>query len=1160
MKVLKIAGIFLLAVSLLVGALFWVAASQGALDRIAKEALGRFVPDLHYRSLKGDIFHGIGIEGIDYGGKLKGDLYLRADLGALKEGRLVIEEANLSDLWIDEEFLKSLLKGSDTNESREKKSAVPALKLVEIRSLHISLKDLRWEKYRLRGLRLDLYDLKSDLKKRLTARFSLSAQSNVADMKIEGRANLPRYDAKAHLVAKREYLDDTIEPYRIALKENLSLHLDLEGDDRILHTDTRIDPFSFGYERLAFRTKRVHSLADYALDSHDLNATLALDLTGDPADMRTSCEVSLDLDDPEKSLALRLDSDVAAHRTYLEALLKDRNLSVDPERVPRLKLALRGTMRTMHADVSIPNTSVTIDGIALRLEPTSLRADLLPLNGDFNATFLGSLVSDPAQIKLAGEAEANLKDLNRTLRYDLVSNLIARKKRIVREKFDLQIEEESRLDANLSGTLKEAVANLSLYAKAKLDGKRLFAKIPAARFSFRPASRRGKGTLDLEVDSDYLKGAGHLEAALDLDHLFRIPEHTADLKIERLLSLPDLNLTSLLPLKVVSTGGEKGLASDLISPKFNLHLQSPDLERIDYRLKTKRIDLERIYMVLPPKIKRLQIALESDGRYRIPEKALEATARIGTLQINENLFHTEPFSFGIEGENFSLERFALLGGDFSLRAQAHKKGEKIDFDLKNRAITAEGSVDLSAPRVEANAKIPSLRALFVQIDKLYPLALPKDIDGDIVFAANTHKERIDMSLTSSKITLPKGRIADLEIRARMNGDMQKGEVRLQKSRFTLEGFKPKKMNRTISLKREGVLWWEKERAEVDIDFGDTLSFKGFKRKDLIEADLLTYRLYLGYETYGHTALTTNLHLSQKGEKITATGLIKFDDTLITYQPKFLDISEDKDIVIVTKKSKEAAKKPPSHDFIDNFALDIWVRSDEEMLYKTLDGEIAFKPDIRIVKAFGEPQKLTGKIRVVEGWYDFADKRYIIEEGAIAFRGQPQVNPLLDLHVKYDEIEDVVIFIDIGGDAKRPKLTFRSKPMMPKKEIFSYLLFGMSTSQVQGAAGNASKAAEKIFSRALSKDLARELNLDRLDLQRNEEGGFDVKAGKRLNKKSILYYQNKQMRSRFIYERKMGRRWRIEIGGGEAIGKEGTGTTDVGVDLYYKRGYKKKLKK
>ncbi len=56
------------------------------------------------------------------------------------------------------------------------------------------------------------------------------------------------------------------------------------------------------------------------------------------------------------------------------------------------------------------------------------------------------------------------------------------------------------------------------------------------------------------------------------------------------------------------------------------------------------------------------------------------------------------------------------------------------------------------------------------------------------------------------------------------------------------------------------------------------------------------------------------------------------------------------------------------------------------------------------------------------------------------------NPLLDIRVEY-ELPQVLIEIYIGGYANRPKIEFSSEPPMPKKDIMSYLLFGVSTKKL-----------------------------------------------------------------------------------------------------------------
>ncbi len=463
----------------------------------------------------------------------------------------------------------------------------------------------------------------------------------------------------------------------------------------------------------------------------------------------------------------------------------------------------------------------------------------------------------------------------------------------------------------------------------------------------------------------------------------------------------------------------------------------------------------------------------------------------------------------------------------------------IKADIKNRAINAKADIKLDPFYIQADAKVESINELIKEINKLYPLDIGLKVDGSLELLASMEGEDAKITLNSPKIEFQDGDMVDLKLVSFYN----KERILLKNFDFRLKGFKPKEFNRVVKLKKDGLITLG-ENSKIDIELENLLSFKGEQKGGITTGTLSAKDLILAYNGYGYTKLSTKLDMFQSTDKLAVTGFIEFKDSEITYESPFLDVSKDPDIIIVTDKSKK--KEKPNDDFLQNTFLDLDIRSLNEMQYVVDAGEIEFKMDINVRKDLGSEPKITGKINVLDGQYDMADKRFQIEEGAIAFRGQEGSNPLLDLNVNYEEIEDIVIMIAIGGDKNRPKLVFSSKPMMSKKDIFSYLLFGMSVSESDGAATSANKAAEKIFGRAIAKDLARELNLDRLDMNRNTLGGIDVKAGKKINRKSIIYYQNRSNESSLLYERKISDKWSTEI----EVGKQGQG-----VDLFYRKGYK-----
>ncbi|NPA82608.1 MAG: hypothetical protein GXO31_08360, partial [Epsilonproteobacteria bacterium] len=55
--------------------------------------------------------------------------------------------------------------------------------------------------------------------------------------------------------------------------------------------------------------------------------------------------------------------------------------------------------------------------------------------------------------------------------------------------------------------------------------------------------------------------------------------------------------------------------------------------------------------------------------------------------------------------------------------------------------------------------------------------------------------------------------------------------------------------------------------------------------------------------------------------------------------------------------------------------------------------------------------------------------------------------------------------------------------------------------------------------------------------------------------TIIYYQNKRMQSKFIYERKLNKRWTADVSVGQELNEEGTSSTGLGVDFFYKKSFK-----
>jgi hypothetical protein len=127
-----------------------------------------------------------------------------------------------------------------------------------------------------------------------------------------------------------------------------------------------------------------------------------------------------------------------------------------------------------------------------------------------------------------------------------------------------------------------------------------------------------------------------------------------------------------------------------------------------------------------------------------------------------------------------------------------------------------------------------------------------------------------------------------------------------------------------------------------------------------------------------------------------TGEVRFKETEVTYQSRFMDISKDSDIIIISKEDK---KKKEEDNFLKNTFLNIKIVSDDVLLYKVDEGEIEMKPDILIRKEFGEAQRITGKIKrskqkLIEAWIEIHQED-LIANWELAINGNEvfKIDPL-----------------------------------------------------------------------------------------------------------------------------------------------------------------------
>ena len=104
------------------------------------------------------------------------------------------------------------------------------------------------------------------------------------------------------------------------------------------------------------------------------------------------------------------------------------------------------------------------------------------------------------------------------------------------------------------------------------------------------------------------------------------------------------------------------------------------------------------------------------------------------------------------------------------------------------------------------------------------------------------------------------------------------------------------------------------------------------------------------------------------------------------------------------------------------------------------GQITFSNNAKTIQQHG-------MLSLVDGSFNFAGKKFIMNAGEVAFDGSNKNDINLNLTASLD-IDDVSIETSFKGPLTSPKLQFSSTPQLDKSEILSLVLFNSRTSNLQ----------------------------------------------------------------------------------------------------------------
>ena len=124
-----------------------------------------------------------------------------------------------------------------------------------------------------------------------------------------------------------------------------------------------------------------------------------------------------------------------------------------------------------------------------------------------------------------------------------------------------------------------------------------------------------------------------------------------------------------------------------------------------------------------------------------------------------------------------------------------------------------------------------------------------------------------------------------------------------------------------------------------------------------------------------------------------------------------------------------------------WALDIDAHIPSRLAVSGLGLDSEWGGDLKLAGSL-DAMRITGRLDVIRGGYEFAGKRFDLDRGSIRFTGASPPEPLLDIQASAN-IQSLAATIRILGTASRPEITFASTPALPQDELLSRLLFGTS---------------------------------------------------------------------------------------------------------------------
>ncbi|TVR82992.1 MAG: hypothetical protein EA405_05415 [Rhodospirillales bacterium] len=174
------------------------------------------------------------------------------------------------------------------------------------------------------------------------------------------------------------------------------------------------------------------------------------------------------------------------------------------------------------------------------------------------------------------------------------------------------------------------------------------------------------------------------------------------------------------------------------------------------------------------------------------------------------------------------------------------------------------------------------------------------------------------------------------------------------------------------------------------------------------------------------------------ERVEARLIDRMPPTVVTID--VIEIHDDGDVPAPTEPEGPGVPSAITLDLTLEFPGRVFVRG------RGLDSEWA--GSFRVTGTADAPV-VVGSLDVVRGQFNFATRRFDLTRGSISLAGEREIDPRLDIVATFVG-PDITAFVNIGGTATQPSVSFSSQPALPESEILPRVLFGKAARELTAA--------------------------------------------------------------------------------------------------------------